>query len=401
MGRANLLEKFEKFLEQEDAREQSSDLIQHVESTDLRFFHKKMAEASMKKVKESIQKTIGIDPSVFPWREGANLSIRSIRENVEREASTFAKMLEGAVSFSSFGQLLRYGVQNFMFDRYLQVPVVYPDVVAVRPSKNTFEWYAPLYRAEMPTDVPAGGRLSESRLVGLDVILQNKWVGRILAIDRQLVDDDQTGQIVTKASQLGEMVRYKEELDVMGAIRLGGLNSANTQNPMGYSAGIGNAFSSNQTLSQPNLETAHINLSTIKDPLGNFMLVMPDLLLVGSGNQFVGAKLLNSTLQPSVPGSSGQTASTASSGLTGWTMTINPLQGLYSLKWSRFLNTNEWYLMQSKTSIVFQDRLPLEVSQEVPLSGQSFEQNIYRWRSVRRYNTVVIESRFIFQGSST
>lgn len=399
MSKGNqLLEKFSEFLDQENNDNDRSGLIQHVENTDLRHFHRQLAEATMKKTRNSIKEATGIDPAVFPWSKGSQLSVKVMRENVERDASKLAKILEAAVSFSTFGQLLRYGVQNFMFDRYLQVPVVYPDVVAVRPSKNTFEWYAPLYRAEMPTDIPGGGKLSESRLQGLDVILQNKWVGRILAIDRQLVDDDQTGQIVTKASQLGEMVRYKEELDVMGAIRSGG---ATVQNNMGYTTTIGNSAGSNVTLNQPNLETAHISLSTIKDPLGNYMLVMPDALLVGPGNQFNGAKLLNSTLQPSVPGSSGQTASTASSQLTGWTMTINPLQGLYSLKWSRFLNTNEWYLMQSKTSIVFQDRLPLEVSQEVPLSGNSFEQNIYRWRSIRRYNAVVIESRFIYQGSST
>jgi hypothetical protein len=392
MKASQLMEKFADFVENEEANEEKS-LLKHVDTLDLRKFHRQLVEASMRKAQRTIKEAIGIDPADVPWEKGELLSVRQLRENTEREASQLARILEAAVSFSTFGQLLRYGVQNFMFDRYLMVPVIYPDVVAVRPSKNTFEWYAPLYRAEMPTDIPAGGKMSESRLQGLDVVLQNKWVGRILAIDRQLVDDDQTGQIVTKASQLGEMVRYKEELDVMGAIRTGG--------GVGYSSTIGNAFAGgNTTLNQPNLETAHINLSTIKDPLGNFMLVMPGMLLVGPSLQFAAAKLLNSTLQPSVPGSAGQTASTASSQLTGWTMTINPLQGLYDLKWSRFLNATEWYLLQQKTSIVFQDRLPLEVSQEVPLSGNSFEQNIYRWRAVRRYNAVVIESRFIFQGSA-
>jgi hypothetical protein len=78
-------------------------------------------------------------------------------------------------------------------------------------------------------------------------------------------------------------------------------------------------------------------MDTMKDPLGNIIAVQADTILVSPVDQFDAAVLLNSALQPSVPGASGQNASTASSGGTGWTMSVNPLQGLWALKKSRFL----------------------------------------------------------------
>ena len=38
--------------------------------------------------------------------------------------------------------------------------------------------------------------------MGLDTVLVNKKVGRILSIQKELFDDDQTGQIGTRASKL-------------------------------------------------------------------------------------------------------------------------------------------------------------------------------------------------------
>ncbi len=362
---------------------------------------------TLEKDRIRMKEALGIDPQEHvPWEKINNFYGRGngfftrMQEAASKAANPMAKLLEAAtagISFSSFGQLLRYGVQNFMFDSYITVPIVYPSIVALRPSKNTYEWYAPMYLAEVPNDTVPGQKLLDSRLAGLDLILANKWVGRILAIDRQLVDDDQTGQIVQKASQMGLMCRYKEEYDVMQSLLNGG--------KVGYSqtlpGGGVNAFASNSVLNQPNVEQCDIDLSAMKDPLGNFMLVEADTLIGGVGNKFIIAKLLGSTLQPGVPGTSGETASSAASGTVGWTMAINPLAGLYKGLYSRFLPNTAWLLGQAKTSLVFQDRMPLEVSQEVPLAGSSFEELIYRWRVLRRYNTLMIDSRFWHLGSST
>jgi len=337
--------------------------------------------SSHEELRESIRKATGIDPQTdIDWKS-PKFSFKRLRDEAARE-------LREAGAPSSLGQLFRYGIQQFMFDAYKTVPVVYPDIVQLRPSSNRQEWYAPLYGAEPPTEVAPGAPFDDSRIEGLDVTLVNKKVGRLVTMERELFDDDQTGQIVQRASKTGERVRYKEEQDVMSAIE----NAT-------YTTAIGNRPATFGALSQSTLEAADIALMRMKDPLGNFMLVMPALLLVSTADKFNAAKLLNSTLQPSVPGQAGETASTASSGLTGWTMTINPLQGLYQLAVSRFLTLNKWFLMEPRTSIPFQERDPLEIVQEMPLSGMSFSNDIYRWRVRRRYQVAVIESRYIYRGN--
>jgi hypothetical protein len=310
------------------------------------------------------------------------------------------RKLSEAVSEFQLPQLLRFGVQNFLFDGYASVPVIYPDLVRVVQSSGAEELYAPLYGVELPKNIAPGQEFGDSRLQGLDVHVQNLKRGRMLTVERELVDDDRTGQIVTRAGQLGERMRYVEEQDVILAITGGSYTTA-----IGNITGTGLATPAYGQLSQPLIEAADIALEGMLDPLGNKMLVLPDTLLVSSADKFNAAKLLQSALQPSVPGAAGQTANTASSGGTGWTMTVNPLQGLYNLKVSRFMPTTggldgihgQAYLMEAKKSLVFQDRDALEVVQEAANSGGSFERDLYRYRARRRYAAALIESRYVFR----
>ena len=315
-----------------------------------------------------------------------------------RHRTMSVKKLREAVAETAFPQLLRAGVQNFLFDGYEQVAVIFPDLVRVVNSTMYEELYAPMYGAELPKQVDPGQKFEESRLLGLDKRLRNIKFGRMLDIERELVDDDQTGQIIQKASSMGERVRYVEELAVMNAI----LNAT-------YTTALGNRFSAPGRISQIHLEEATVALHEMRDPLGQLIMVQPDTILVSPSDEFEAAKLLQSALQPSVPGGSGLTAGTAVSGTTGWTMTMNPLQGLFQLKVSRFLPSKAsavkgldgangaCILMQSKKSLVFQDRDPLEVAQEAQNAGESFSRDLYRWRVRRRFNCAMIESRYAFR----
>lgn len=343
--------------------------------------------------KEAVQVALREAARVLPgaeridWRN-RRLSVKKLRE---------------AVAETAFPTLLRAGVQNFLFDAYEQVPVIYPDLVRVVTSDKFEELYAPLYGAELPKQVNPSQRFEGSRLAGLDKRLRNIKFGRMLEVERELVEDDLTGQIVQKASSMGERIRYVEELAVMNGILAGE-----------YTKEIGNCpknTGEGEALTQEALENATIKLHKMKDPLGQLIMVQPDTLLVSPSDEFSAAKLLQSALQPSVPGASGQTASTASSGGTGWTMTMNPLQGLFALKVSRFLPSSldttkglngaagAWLLLQAKKSIVFQDRAALEVAQEASNAGESFNRDQYRWRIRRRFNTAVIESRYVYRGN--
>jgi hypothetical protein len=329
------------------------------------------------------------------------LSFRRLRESVYSQSAR----LREANAESAFGQLLRAGIQTYAINSYQTVPVVYPDLVTEVASRRFQEYYAPLFRPNLPKKVDRGQQFQDNPVIGLSRVLTNYKFGMIESFERELFDDDQTGQIKNRASQMGENFKIMEEIYVMGKVIGSGFTSQGVQvdpdvtftdaftgtgNGTYNTAPKGNRPATFGSLTQPNLETADISLMNITDPLGNKFLVAPNTLLVGTSNKFVGAKLLNSTLQPSVP--------SATSGSTGYVMTINPLQGLYKLLVSRFLPPTAWFLGDPKKCIVFQRRDPLEILQENPASGQSFSQEVYRFKSRSRFEVGQIDSRFMYEG---
>lgn len=370
-----------------------------------------VAEIREKTNSEAMRES-GIDPSQIDWYD-KHMSYSKLKGAAVR--------MREATSASAMGQLLRAGVSNFMFDSYQLVDVIWPDLCTSATSTRTEELYAPLYNSELPVEIAQAGQepFPDSRILGIDVHVRNRKFGRVISFDVDLIDDDQTGQIQQRASNLGKMMAYTEEITVLTEV----LNAQDPANQgttgNGYTTTIGNTPATPGQLSQPNLESADIALQNMKDPLGNFMLVMPDTVLVSPADKFNLLKLLNSTLQPSVPGAAGQTANTATSGGTGWTMTVNPLQGEYSAKISRFLpglagqggptatltgpgldgSHGAWFLAHTKTSLVFQDRQALEIMQESPFSGSSFSFDAYRYRVKRRFAVRMLEPRFWFRGN--
>src|ERR1700752_1171705 len=303
---------------------------------DLREIQTQRIEAIRESQREEVKDITGFDVEEIDWN-AHGFSVGALREACYRArgAQMGRHRMREATAESSFGQLLRAGVNNFMFDAYQTVPTIYQDLVRSANSNKYEELYAPLYNTELPQEVFPSEPFDDSRIIGLDVHVRNRKFGRMLSFERELVDDDMTGQITQRAANLGEMMRYVEELQVMIAID-GAINPQD--GTAGYSyANLGNALQTPGQLSQPNLELADIQLQNMVDPLGNFMLVTPDTVLVSPADKFTLLKLLNSTLQPSIPGAAGTSLSNQTGGQTGWTMTINPLQGEYSAKVSRFV----------------------------------------------------------------
>jgi hypothetical protein len=104
------------------------------------------------------------------------------------------------------------------FDAYQTVPTIFQDLVRVTSSNKYEELYAPLYNSELPVEILPSEPFPDSRILGLDIHVRNRKWGRMLTFERELVDDDMTGQISQRAANLGQMMRYIEELQVMIAL---------------------------------------------------------------------------------------------------------------------------------------------------------------------------------------
>jgi hypothetical protein len=321
----------------------------------------------------------------------------------------------------TFGSLLRLGVQAMSADFFAWAggDTVYQDLVDERPSNKYAEFYAPMYGGQLPKPVERSGRYASSYFKGTDSMIVNLKFGRLYEFEQELWEDDKTGQIRQKAQQIGEGMRIVQEM--WSLARLTGMAQTYPEDitvpePQVlttvydkdlFGPGLGNRAQAALTrLSQPALEEASISMMKVRDPLKNRILAKMDTLVVSVDDMFTAAKLINSTLQPSMPGTAAQVMGGTSvaagpnagvpGGTVGYVNTINPLYGLYKLKVARYLPSKHWYLGQAKKGLIFQNREPLSIVQENPAAGESFARDILVFRSKARWEVDWIEGSNLF-----
>lgn len=366
--------------------------------------------AEMKSFRENFKARHGIDPldgEKFPvMKEG--WSWKKLREKVAS--------LKEADAASAYTQFLRAGVQSIVNAMYESTATTYEDWVTVVPSSKDTELYAPLHGVAFPRQVGPSVKYPELGSAALDIKLQNRKFGSIYSLQRELLDDDQTGQFQKQAGIMGEYLRLVCEVWVYG--KLASVSSGMTYQDLTIpvsetkpssettypwsTALIGGGATrpgSFGAFNQSNLQTGLYSLMGQKNLLGIIMSVSPNRILISPRNQFDAAVLLNSSYYP--------TGATA--GSTGGAFSINPIKGVADLTVVRYMFDNlgvvnpqskAWYLVDdSKPWFVVQMREAVTVEQEAPNSGTSFEQDEIRFKARSRFNADFIDPRFAWQGN--
>lgn len=350
--------------------------------------------------------------------ESDEISFKAIRKFA---TENFRKLGE-ANPGSAFSQLFRAGVQVFANGWYERTDISYTEYVAELSSNKRQEFHAPLYGAAFPTLTEAGDPYSESRITGVDRELVNqKYMGGE-SFSREMFDDDQTGQIKMRMQRLGESARLREELEAAGRINNTALTQGNVTVPLttyqrtNFNGTVVGAYATNfygvqgattfgnrpvtfAQLSVPTLRTALQSLASAFDPLGVRIAVRPDRLVVSNFDEINARTLLNSSYYPGVPGAGGSTASSAASGNLTGSFAENVLKGMLNLSMNTFLPFGAWNVGSSKKGLVMQRRDALEVVQEQPNSGASFNTDMIRFRSRARWVMDWIDSSFWYQGN--
>jgi hypothetical protein len=374
-------------------------------------------ERAMRGIGELVDLAI---PAIKGFKEAAGRrgSLRRWMEMVEGACNR----LREANSESALGFLLRKGVQAIATDWYDAVDVKWREYCDVASSNAVAEWYAPLYTEAIALPVNAGQQFSDQNIVGEDSSLRNRKFGRMISLERELFDDDQTGQIAKRAGGMGRGMATTEGIwaiyRFLGSARTYGpltvpASNYSTTNPAGtsitspfstslYSATTGNRPSSFTQLTMGAMKNAYQALLVATDPQNNRIVVNPDTLLVSAMDKINAALLLAPGLYPAVPGQSfasaanapvtGGTVSAAGAnqgvlaGMPGGVMSPNPWAGM-GIKdvCERYMPDWACALGQKARGIVFQERDPLEVIQEGPNSGMSFSFDVVRYRSRRRF----------------
>lgn len=357
-------------------------------------------------LRESIRRDLGVDIAdgkAFPVSDpGFNW------------AAARSKLRE-ADSATSFTQLLRAGVQAVANSLYETVDVTYQDWATVVTSSKMEELYAPLAGVGFPSMIAEGEQYPEVGALGLDIKLRNKKAGTMYPVTKELVDDDQTGQVQRMAGLLGEYCAQLVEVWAYGKLAsVANMSYAGVQVPVSETKPADEATypwstslvgggktrpASYGALSQANIQAGFIGLMNQLNILGLKMSVKPSRLIISPHYRFDSSVLLNSAYYP--------TGATA--GQTGGAFSINPLQGIADLTVSRFMfdqsgsvnaDSKAWYLCDdSKPAFIVQMRTPCEVSVENPQSGDSFNKDVVRFKATTRFNADFLDPRFFWRGS--
>lgn len=343
---------------------------------------------------------------VKQWWHSAKRACRSLRE---------------ANSESALGFLLRKGVQSEALNWYDVSEKNYTKWILTTGSTGVAEWYAPLYHTQLPTPVENGGRFPEAGIQGEDSNIRNIVFGQVIAIDRTLFDDDQTGQIKSYSSKLGSSMSILESVwatsrfigvartyanvtvpastytttDTLGTTVTGPFSSTL------YGPNNGNRPSTFNALNFGRLANAYVQLLNAVDPLQNKIIVNPNRLIVSSMDALQGQVLLEPGPWPAVIGPSntatqgvlGGTTSAAGAtqgalmGFPGGWGSKNPFGGMgIQLVVERYFPDWAWAFGEGAKGIVNQERDPMEVIEEAKNAGSYFEFDSIRYRSRKRFN---------------
>lgn len=352
--------------------------------------------------------------------ENPRLPWKGIRETAVSNPGLFRE----AHPSSAFGQLLRAGVQMIANGWYKRHTPAYEAIVHRAGSDKRQEFHAPLFGAARPQEVKAGTPFRETAVKGQDLEIINRKFGAIESFERELFDDDQTGQIRSRAGMMGEAARmWRDQYfsrrfvgaastdyapSLIAASRWTGENNNGDAISTPFStvlykvrggADAGNRPATYAEFSLPRLTSAFEALRQAKDPLGQNIVVVPNYLLHSTYDEIAVRILLKSVNYPAVIGAEGQTASDASAGLLGGVFSANPFQGEFKPIVNVHLKRGVWAVGESGKGYVDQERDPMEIVQELPGSGDSFNNDAYRFRSRARWEQDWIDPRFTYLGN--
>lgn len=326
----------------------------------------------------------------------------------KESAFKLARRMREANSASTFGQLFRVGAQTIANEWYQKTDVTYKSWIQEVTSNKRQEWYPPMFKATPPRRTATGEKFKNQKVAGLDIVMVNYKAGGILGFERELWDDDQTGQIQRRISDGSENMAVMEEAwayarfigaattygdDMIPASQTKPATEANWPWAPATAALVGGGFNrpaSYATFTQALLISAWQQLYNQLDGLGYKMLVQPDTILCSRIDTFAIKTVLNSEYYP---------VGAQSAGVVGGAFAKNVLKGLANEITSRFMPDKAWALGQSGRGMVFQRRDPVEIIMEAPNSGLSFEQDEMRGRIRSRWEVDWIAPHFWFLGN--
>jgi len=292
--------------------------------------------------------------------------------------------LESTVFPSATGMLIAsriiegyYGLEGAIGDQ----------LVTVMQSRLKSERIVGFTSLEGPKEVPEGMPYEESSFAEKYVTTETAKKGRILEITEEAIFHDQTGQILLRASRLGEATRQERELiilggivDVAGAADLvaNGIKYRSVYRPNGTAAALYSATNKNLAAGPIQLvdwtdldEVFQYHATTVRDDRARTdeqlpIIWMPKVLLVARKLWGTAARIANAITVRSGDITAGtgmqfDTANPLGTLAPGLKPLSSPLLDyLASLSGSQYNDSSDWFIGDPKAQFIWQEIWPLQ-----------------------------------------
>ena len=270
----------------------------------------------------------------------------------------------------NFADLLKPGLKGIFDDGIAGRPQPMIDMLFNVQSSTRFEeqyqgmgaqGIVPVFDGTVPyTDFDAGYRTD----------IRNYELAQGIQIERRLVDDDQTGQIRSRASNMSEAFNNTIETDAANVF-INGFTDSGT-NRMGAST--------NGALTIDNLDTTRQAMRNFTDDQGQLLGVNPDMLLVPPELERTATQLVSERAIYE-PGSA--------------QYDVNMFSGRFRpVVWNRLTDGNAWFLIDSrlmKSHLIWQWRIRPEFAQ-----AEDFDGLTAKFRGYMRYGIGWTDWKFIY-----
>lgn len=369
-----------------------------------------------KEIRESMKRKYNMDPVTdtekFPVSK-ENFSWKKFKNELDGQ-------MKEADSGTAFTQFLVAGLLQNVIGMYNTVPTSYSEWVHVASTNLLETPVAPLHGLSFPREVGEQMPYPVSKTAALSLKFRARKYGTMYEVTKELLEDDQSGQFKMQSGMLGEYLQMLTEVLVYGRLASQSPSAAYA----GFQPGITESKPSNESvypwappatplvggaynrpasygvLNDANLKSAFKALAQQKNLLGILLNVKPNRILVSPYYRWDVAVLLNSAYYPS---------GAQAAGVTGGAFSINSLKGVADVTIAPYMCDSSgafanlstaWYLIDdSKPWFQLVMRTPVSVEQENPMSGQSFERDIVRFKASTRMIADFVDPRFAWQGS--
>lgn len=309
-------------------------------------------------------------------------SLREIWEATERNPDGSVRNIHEAVSSDMFPIITGEIISSKIIGAYQIAAVVGDKLCTTVPSSMEIETFGGFDEVEMPEEVQQGRDYNESDMGEKYAQIPHTKYGRILSVTEEMIYFDKTGQILMRASRLGQKAAlYREKLIIEGVQDV----NSNVFRPSGIATAMYRSTASGDRkinlkatnpFGEAGLKAVFKLMHNMVDEQGDYVMINTAnlMLLVPFDLNMEALQMQNSTY---VPEGNENAVNT-------WKGAFTPLTSPYVTAQS----TTTWYIGDFKEDFIWSEVWPLQTFSAKPGNDREFRADIKSQHKVRFFGQI-------------